>query len=218
MYLFAKRVMDFTLSLSALIVLLPLFIPIVLILKFTGEGEIFYLQSRVGHKGKKFSLYKFATMLKASPSIGSGTITLQNDPRVLPIGKFLRSTKINELPQILNIIKGEISIVGPRPQTEECFSYFPQEYHSDLLELKPGLTGIGSIVFRDEESIIGNSKKSYSDCYREDIMPYKARLELWYKKNRSIKNDIIIIFLTAFAIISPKTNLCNSFFGDLPKN
>lgn len=212
-----KRLLDIILVLLAVIMLLPLFVPLIIILRLTGEGKIFYLQPRIGYKGKVFQLYKFATMLENSPNIGSGTITLENDPRVLPLGGFLRKTKINELPQLLNVLKGDISLVGPRPQTEECFGFFPKEYQEDLKQLIPGVTGIGSIFFRDEESIIGKSSKSYDDCYREDIMPYKARLELWYKENRSISCDLKIIFTTAYVILFSKNESYKKFFKGLPK-
>src|SRR6185295_17876322 len=117
---------------------------------------------------------------KNSPNIGTGTITLKNDPRVLPLGKFLRKTKINELPQLINVLKGDMSIVGPRPQTEQSFSFFPERDRGKIFLAKPGLTGIGSVVFRDEEEIMARSGKPYDRCFREDIQPYKLALELWY--------------------------------------
>ena len=109
-----QRILDVLFSLTAIILLLPLIFPILMILKFTGEGEIFYKQKRVGMSGKEFILFKFATMLKNSPSMGAGDITVHNDSRILPFGAILRKTKINELPQLLNIINGDMSIVGPR--------------------------------------------------------------------------------------------------------
>ena len=99
----------------ALVLLSPLLLPLMFILRVTGEGEIFFPQSRVGRGGKDFKLYKFATMLKDSPNMGTGTVTVKNDPRVLPMGGFLRKTKINELPQLINIFNGDMSVIGPRP-------------------------------------------------------------------------------------------------------
>src|SRR6185369_2253365 len=122
-----QRFLDIFLSALALIVLSPLLVPIVIALRLTGEGEVFFIQSRVGRGGRMFGLYKFATMLKNSPNMGTGTVTLSGDPRILPLGKFLRKTKINELPQLLNILKGDMSIVGPRPQTQRCFAAFPAQ-------------------------------------------------------------------------------------------
>ena len=148
------RFFDIIFSFLALICLLPLFLPISIVLLLSGEGYIFYSQSRVGKGGKVFSLLKFATMLKNSPSIGAGEITLKNDPRVLPIGKFLRKTKINELPQIFNILRGDLSIVGPRPMVPNTFQKYSKEAQVALNKVKPGLTGVGSIIFRDEEKFL----------------------------------------------------------------
>jgi lipopolysaccharide/colanic/teichoic acid biosynthesis glycosyltransferase len=141
-----QRLFDILFSLGALFVLAPLLIPIGIVLRLTGEGEIFFKQSRVGRSGKLFDLYKFATMLKDSPSIGTGTVTLRDDPRVLPIGKFLRKSKINELPQLLNILMGDMSVVGPRPQTQRCFDAFPQKSQASIVRVRPGLSGVGSII------------------------------------------------------------------------
>ena len=109
-----ERFFDVIFSGLALLVLSPLLVPIVLILMFSGEGEIFFFQERIGKDGKVFKLFKFATMLKDSPNIGTGTVTMKGDPRILPVGKFLRKTKINELPQLLNIFFGDMSVIGPQ--------------------------------------------------------------------------------------------------------
>ena len=142
----------------ALVILLPIFIPVMLILKLTGEGEVFYFQERIGINNSNFYIWKFATMLRDSMSIGTGSITLENDFRVTKVGKILRKTKINELPQIINILKGDISLVGPRPLVTKTFSAYSKEVQSKIYNVKPGLTGIGSIIFRDEESIISSVK------------------------------------------------------------
>jgi lipopolysaccharide/colanic/teichoic acid biosynthesis glycosyltransferase len=106
---------------------LPLWIIVIPILRFTGEGEVFFRQPRVGKDGKLFDLLKFATMLKNSPNIGTGELTLHNDPRVLPVGRWLRKSKINELPQLINVWLGHMSIAGPRPQTPRCFAAYAEE-------------------------------------------------------------------------------------------
>src|SRR5690606_21086740 len=116
-----QRFFDIVLASAALLVLAPLLLPITLILRFTGEGEVFYVQQRVGKNREFFGLYKFATMLKNSPNMSTGTVTVKDDPRVLPVGRFLRKTKLNELPQLFNVLKGDMSIIGPRPQTRRCF-------------------------------------------------------------------------------------------------
>jgi lipopolysaccharide/colanic/teichoic acid biosynthesis glycosyltransferase len=111
-----------------------LLVPIALLLRLTGEGEIFFLQERVGKDGKPFNLFKFATMLKNSPNIGTGTVTMKNDPRVLPMGKFLRKTKINELPQLVEHLLGGHECCGPRPQTHRCFNAFPVELQRGIVQ------------------------------------------------------------------------------------
>ena len=216
-YIFLKRIIDFFLSLITIIILSPFFIIITIILKFTGEGEVFYLQERLGYKNKKFKIIKFVTMVKNSPKIGSGSLTLRNDPRVLPFGKFLRKSKINELPQFFNVLIGNMSIVGPRPQMQVDFDKFPENSRNLIYNSKPGLTGIGSIIFRDEEKWISNFKGDKHDFYKKKIAPYKTELELWYKKNSSIYIDFLLIFLTAWVIIFPKSNIVTTFLNDLPK-
>ena len=218
MYNFFKRLLDVIVSLSSLIILLPIFIPIIIILRLSAEGEIFYFQERYGIHNSKFKIWKFATMLKNSMNMGTGSITLQNDPRVTKIGSFLRKTKINELPQIINILKGDISLVGPRPLVEKTFKAYNSEIQSKIYNLKPGLTGIGSIIFRDEESIISSIKnESPHEFYKRVIAPYKGELEMWYQLNCSLFLDFQLIFLTAWVIIFPHSKLYEKWFDDLPK-
>ena len=133
MYNFFKRFSDIIVSVIALILLIPFFIPIIITLKLTGEGEVFYFQQRIGLKNSTFQIWKFATMLKNSQNIGTGTITIKDDPRILPIGKFLRYTKLNELPQLLNIFIGDMSIIGPRPQTQRCYDAFPKNFQNIMV-------------------------------------------------------------------------------------
>ena len=213
------RIIDVLLSLLALLVLLPLFIPIVVILLLTGEHKVFYLQTRVGYKNKDFKIIKFATMLSNSANMGSGSLTLKNDPRVLPFGSFLRKTKINELPQILNIIIGDLSIVGPRPQMQVDFEKYSDDVQGKIYNVRPGLTGIGSIIFRDEESLISLAAENENphDYYKRVIAPYKGELEIWYHSHRSVFLDSQLIFMTAWAIVSPETRLYEKWFKDLPK-
>ena len=212
------RILDILLSILALLVLLPLFIPIVFILLLTGEHKVFYLQTRVGYQNKDFKIIKFATMLSNSANMGSGSLTLKNDPRVLPFGSFLRKTKINELPQILNIIIGDLSIVGPRPQMQVDFEKYPDDVQEKIYNVRPGLTGIGSIIFRDEESLISSAAENEDphDFYKRIIAPYKGELEIWYHSHRSLFLDFQLIFMTAWAIVSPETRLYEKWFKDLP--
>ena len=218
MYKWFKRLLDIVVSLVSLIILLPVFIPIIIILKFTAEGEVFFFQERIGINNSRFQIWKFATMLKNSMDMGSGSITLQNDFRVTKIGVFLRKTKINELPQIINILKGDISLVGPRPLVTKTFSAYNDEVQSNIYNVKPGLTGIGSIIFRDEESIISAvTDEDPHDFYKRVIAPYKGELEMWYQEHRSLYLDFQLIFMTAFVILVPATRLYEKWFKDLPK-
>jgi lipopolysaccharide/colanic/teichoic acid biosynthesis glycosyltransferase len=213
------RIIDILLSTLLLLILLPLFIPLCLILLLTGEHKVFYLQNRVGFKNQNFKILKFATMLENSPNLGSGSLTLKNDPRVLPIGSFLRKTKINELPQILNIIIGDLSIVGPRPQMQVDFEKFSDDVQKKIYNVRPGLTGIGSIIFRDEESLISLAAENENphDFYKRVIAPYKGELEVWYQEKRTLFLDFQLIFMTAWAIIFPETRIYEKWFKDLPK-
>ena len=217
MYNFFKRLLDVIVSLTSLIILLPVFLPIIFILRISAEGEVFYFQERYGIRNSRFQIWKFATMLKNSMNIGTGSITLKNDPRVTKIGSFLRKTKINELPQIINILKGDISLVGPRPLVFKTFSAYPKEVQSKIYNVKPGLTGIGSIIFRDEESIISAVKQENPhEFYKRVIAPYKGELEMWYQKNKSLLLDIQLIFMTAWVILVPTSKLYEKWFKDLP--
>jgi lipopolysaccharide/colanic/teichoic acid biosynthesis glycosyltransferase len=212
-----KRLLDVLLSGLALVVLSPLLIPIVIALRFTGEGEIFYGQNRVGKDGNIFKLLKFATMLKDSPNLGTGFITTKGDPRVLPLGAFLRKTKINELPQLINIFLGDMSIIGPRPQTKSHVDLFEEGVRKEIFTVRPGLSGIGSIVFRDEETILSHSPKGYQRCFAEDITPYKGALELWYIQHQSIGLDLLLILLTLGAVLLPDSKLHFKFLKTLPE-
>lgn len=156
-------------------------------------------------------------MLKDSPNIGTGTITLRNDPRLLPIGGFLRMTKINELPQILNVLKGDMSLVGPRPLVDKAFDAYDDKVKAVIYDSKPGITGIGSVIFRDEEALISKSTLSPHEYYNEVIAPYKGALELWYHDNKSLRVDFFIIFLTVWVIIFPHSKLQFKIFKNLPK-
>ena len=214
---FFKRFTDIFLSSIAVLVLSPLLIPVVIGLLFTGERYVFYLQERIGYKNQKFNIFKFATMLKDSPNLGTGLHTTKSDSRVLPFGRFLRKTKINELPQLFNILFGSMSIVGPRPLVDKTFEPYSENVKKNIYNVKPGLTGIGSIVFRDEEELLSNSKIPLDEFYKKHISPYKGDLELWYQENLSFYTDLMIILITAYTIFIPNNNLINLVFKDLPK-
>jgi len=213
---FFKRIIDFSLALISLILFSPILIPVGVVLLMVGEHHVLYFQRRIGYKNKQFIMWKFATMLQNSPNMAGGVLTTRKDPRILPMGTFLRKTKINELPQIVNILKGDMSIIGPRPLVDKTFDPYPDHVKATICSVKPGLTGIGSIVFRDEEKLISETSLPHQEFYDQYIAPYKGELEVWYQNHLSFYTDCMLIFLTAWAILAPKSHLVYRVFKDLP--
>ena len=214
---FFKRIIDFIFSLIAILIIFPFWLPIFILLLLTGEHEVFYFQKRIGYKNKPFLIWKHATMVKNSPNLGNGLLTTRNDPRVLPFGRFLRKTKINEIPQIINILIGDMSLVGPRPLVDKTFDPYPDHVKAKIYNVKPGLTGIGSIIFRDEERMLSESSIPPHEFYDLHVAPYKGELELWYQRRLSFYTDFMLVFLTAWVILFPKSNMVYKIFKDLPK-
>lgn len=211
-----ERFFDIVFSGFALMVLLPLLVPVALTLRLSGEGEIFFTQERIGRFGKTFRLFKFVTMLKDSPKLGTGTVTMKDDPRILPVGKFLRKTKVNELPQLLNIFLGEMSIIGPRPLTSQTFASYAPNTQQIVKQVRPGLSGIGSIIFRNEEEIMHGALASVN-FYNNIIAPYKGSLEEWFVLNKGLYIYFLAIFMTIWAIFVPTSKLAWKIFKDLPE-
>ena len=209
------RAIDLLLSGAALLLLAPLFLVVMAVLRLTGEGEVFFRQQRVGRCGRMFGVWKFVTMLRDSPNIGTGTLTLKDDPRVLPVGRVLRRAKINELPQLLNVLAGDMSFIGPRPQAPANFDCFPDELKAALVSVRPGLSGIGSIVFRDEEGILERAADKAA-FYSQVIAPYKGALELWYIRNRRPSTHLLLMALTAWVVLFPDSRLHRRLLPDLP--
>ena len=210
------RFFDIVFSALAMIVLFPFMIPIMIGLKLTGEHYIFYLQPRVGKGGKDFMVLKFATMLKDSPNLPGGVLTQKNDPRILPMGKFLRKTKINELPQLVNILIGQMSVVGPRPQARRHYELYSDAVKREIDKVPPGLSGIASIVFRDEEAILDRFETNRDHFHDTIIAPYKGELEVWWVRHRTLANYFKIIILTIIVLFAPHSRLYQKWFKDLP--
>lgn len=210
------RLFDIVFSLFGLFFLVPLFLITIVILRFTGEGEVFYKQQRIGKQRGQFHIYKFATMLKESPHIGSGELTEFNDPRVLPAGRILRKTKINELPQLYNVLKGDMSLVGPRPQTSKFFSLFSSRSQKAISSVRPGVTGISSLIFRDEEAMFrwADDPVHFDDTI---LTPYKGLLEEWFVANQSVSLYFKIILLTVISVFRPGQSLPTGYFKALPE-
>ncbi len=216
MYPVVKRALD---ALGAFVLLIPLsvlFVPIILVLLCTGEHAVFYRQTRIGRGGREFGILKFATMLKDSPNLAGGSLTVRGDPRVLPFGRFLRVSKINELPQVINVLVGDMSFVGPRPQVRGDFDHYTEAVKAAVTSVRPGITGIGSVVFRDEERFLSRPGIDPRAFYGEQIAPYKGALEEWYCDHATLRTDFLILWATAWSILRPSSALVFRVFPDLP--
>lgn len=211
-----KRAIDTVSAAVLLVVASPVLVPIAIVLRCTGEGEVFYRQERIGRDERPFGIWKFATMLKDSPNLGTGTLTVADDPRVTRVGRLLRATKINEVPQLINVLVGDMSFVGPRPQVQRDVEARTADARGLVGALTPGITGIGSVVFRDEQRLLSRAGIDPRSFYVERIMPYKSALELWYVRNRSLWTDARIVAVTAWAVLSPNSQLVFRVFPDLP--
>jgi lipopolysaccharide/colanic/teichoic acid biosynthesis glycosyltransferase len=193
-----KRSFDFISALCGLLVLLPLFILIAIWIKLDSNGPIFFRQVRVGRFGIPFSIHKFRTMGVNSESVGR--LTVGNDSRVTRSGQFLRKAKIDELPQLIDVLIGKMSLVGPRPEVQEFIDCYPDEIKKEVLSVRPGITDLASIEMVDENEILS----SYSDhrqAYIDIILPIKQKYYVAYVRGNSIGFDIYIIFKTIFKII-----------------
>jgi len=211
------RALDILASSVGLVISLPVFAVLCVILRLTGEGEIFYRQERVGRYARRFRLLKFATMLKDSPNLPGGYLTVKNDPRILPVGRVLRKTKLNELPQLWNVLKGDMSLVGPRPQAPPHYNLYPEEVKRGIWDLRPGITGIGAVLFRDEEDLLGEFGGDAVKLHDQEIAAYKGKLELWYAKHKSLTVDLKILFATLWVVIFPRSKLPWKMFRGLPE-
>lgn len=210
-----QRITDIVLSFVALILLSPVLLIVAGALRCSGEGHIFYLQPRVGRNDNVFNVIKFATMLKDSEKMNGGSITAKEDPRILPFGAFLRNTKINELPQLLNVILGDMSLVGPRPLVMKNYHFYDSSTREQISKNRPGLSGIGSIVFRSEEELLfGVTDRE--QFYKDQISPYKAELERWYSNNNTYKNYVLIIFLTIYVVATSNNKIIWRLIPDVP--
>ncbi len=209
------RGLDLIFSLAALLVFAPLLLFVAITLRFSGEGEVFYRQVRIGKGGREFHLLKFATMMKNSPAIGSGELTLPNDPRVLPMGRVLRKTKLNELPQLLNVVAGDLSLIGPRPQTLRYYNCYRTADRVWIDTIRPGLSGVGSILFRDEETLL--SKVTDPIAFDDQVItPYKGRVEHWFAVNQSVSLYFELIFITVLVVLVPTARLHQRLLSRVP--
>lgn len=181
-----------------LLLLLPIFAVFAVWIRFDSKGPVFFRQRRVGQYGRPFYIYKFRTMIEDAESKGN-RITIGKDPRITESGRFLRKTKLDELPQLLNILKGEMSFVGPRPEVPEFVEYWPEDKRSLILSVPPGMTDYAAIEFRNENEILGESPDAM-ETYINKIIPVKLGMYESYVKNRSIALDVWLIIRTITSI------------------
>ena len=217
MYKYIKSFFDVTLAVFVVLLLLILLLPLMFILRLTGEGEVFYLQERIGLNNEPFQIIKFATMLKDSPNMMGGGFVEANDTRLLPLGAFLRKTKINELPQLINVLRGDMSLVGFRPLAKASYDTTVGIGGSSTYTVLPGITSLASILLRNEEEILADvSACERQYFYDTKILPKKVAMDRWWKDNKSFYNYLALIFLTALALFLPYQLLPLKLLTNLP--
>ncbi len=195
--LFGKRLFDIAAATFGIVILLPLYVFIAIWIKLSSKGPVFYLQKRVGKDFKEFELYKFRSMVVDAERVGPG-VTSSDDPRITKVGKFLRNSKLDELPQLFNVLKGDMSLVGPRPELQKFVDYEKESYRR-VLTIKPGITDNAAIEFRDEEQIMSQYEDK-EKAYLAIILPQKIKLYNEYIEHISFGNDIKLILKTLKAI------------------
>lgn len=193
-----KRLFDICASIGGLLVLALPFCMVAIIIKLTSKGPVYFRQERVGKNGKTFRIYKFRTMTVNAEAQGM-QITVGADRRITKIGQILRKTKVDELPQLINVLKGEMSFVGPRPEVPRYVELY-SDYQKNILKIKPGITELASIVYRDENEVLAQSEDP-EKTYIEEIMPKKIELNMEYMQKMSFWYDIKLIFKTFAAVL-----------------
>ena len=195
-----KRLFDFTASFFGLILLAPIFVLSALWIMIDSKGPIFFRQERVGFQGINFRIHKFRTMVLNAEKKGK-QITVGADPRITTVGGFLRKYKLDELPQLIDVLVGNMSLVGPRPEVPKYIDRYSDDEKHDVLSVKPGITDNASIEFRDESELLASSKDPEA-TYINEVLPKKIALYRKYVKERSFFGDVVIIFKTIFLIIN----------------
>ncbi len=196
---FLKRTLDLGISALGLLLLWPVMAFIAILIKRDSPGPVFYRGPRAGKGGKPFFILKFRTMHERPETYEGPRVTAQDDPRITALGKWLRDTKLNELPQLWNVLKGEMSLVGPRPEDPEIAAAWPVETRQEVLSVRPGITSPASVLYRKEENLLSNEKVMHT--YMQSVLPSKLRLDQLYVRNRSLWVDLDILFWTALLLV-----------------
>lgn len=193
-----KRVFDVIVAAVGLLLLTPILLLVSLLIKLDSPGPVFFTQERMGRKFRSFRIYKFRTMVPDAPRLG-GKITAGADPRITRIGRYLRWTKVDELPQLLNVLKGDMSMVGPRPEVRQYVELFRADYE-EILEISPGITDLASVHYRHEAELLGQAENP-EDRYVKEILPEKIKLAKEYLHRSSFFFDIVVLLKTFVAIV-----------------
>jgi len=198
-----KRAFDVSAALLGLICLSPLFLVVAVLIKLDSKGTVFFRQERIGRRFRPFQIHKFRTMVSDAPHQG-GPLTLGEDPRITRMGRVLRKTKIDELPQLINVLAGEMSIVGPRPEVRRYVECFKNDYEQ-ILEVRPGITDLASVRFRDEAALLGRLPNP-EETYLKSILPQKLALGKQYVRGSSLFVDLSVILKTIAALIGRRVS------------
>jgi lipopolysaccharide/colanic/teichoic acid biosynthesis glycosyltransferase len=196
-----KPVIDFLTAMIALVLLSPLLLTIAVVLKLASPGPVFFRQERVGRGFRRFFIYKFRTMVENAPNLG-GPITCGDDPRITRVGRFLRKTKLDELPQLVNVLKGDMSLVGPRPEVPRYVEMFHADYE-EILTVRPGITDLASIQYRDESTVLGQAGDPEQEYVRR-VLPEKIALAKRYVRRQSLAGDAVVICQTLARLVSDR--------------
>lgn len=193
-----KRFFDIAVSTAGLVLLFPTLVMVATVIKLTSPGPVFFRQERVGRDFKRFRIIKFRTMVRNAPNLGA-QITVGGDPRITSIGKILRKSKVDELPQLMNVLLGDMSLVGPRPEVPKYVDAFHEDY-IEILKFRPGITDLASIEYCDENEILAAADDP-DRAYREEVLPAKLRLSQEYCRKSSLSYDVYLIMRTLVAIL-----------------
>jgi len=194
-----KRILDIVGSALGLLLLLPVLVVVAVAIKLDSPGPIFFRQERVGLRGGSFRIFKFRSMVVGAARAGTA-ITVRGDSRITRVGKFLRSSKVDELPQLINVLAGDMSIVGPRPEVPEFMKFYTPDQRAIILSMRPGITDYAAILFRDESSLLDRERDPI-DVYRHEIMPVKFAYYERYSREIGVLNDLRIILATMLLLI-----------------
>ena len=203
-----KRLFDIAISLLLLAVFMPIILMTALAVRLTSAGPLFYMQPRVGLNGQIFHIVKFRTMIVGADKAGP-SVTSVDDVRITSIGRFMRKSKLDELPQLFNVLRGDMSLVGPRPQVPAFVEHFEANLRQEVLSVPPGVTGITALCFRNEESMLANIKDR-EKYYIDRILPAKLEIDAWYVRNSGVLTDLFLLWSTAWLLAG---SVFRSFHG-----